>query len=125
MTREGLGAAGFAGAVAIHDASFGQIVGRHFEIDAVAKKNFDAVATQASGEVGEDGVPVFELNGERCARVDLPDGPEDLERRFFGGLGSARGMILRWSRAATASYDWPTFGKRIDAVYRERPFSAS
>jgi hypothetical protein len=39
-----LRAAGLAGAIAIHDPRFGQVVRRHFDLDAIAEKNFDAVA---------------------------------------------------------------------------------
>ena len=80
-------AAHFAGAVAIDDAALREIVGRHLEIDAVAKQNFDAVAAEASGEVGEHGVPVLQLDRKRGAGINLTDGPKDLERRFFSRLG--------------------------------------
>jgi thiol peroxidase len=80
-------ASGFAGSVAVDDPSLAQVVGRHFEIDSVAEKNFDAVATQAPCEVREHRVAVLELNCERRAGVDLTDRSKDFEGRFFDGLG--------------------------------------
>jgi len=81
-----LRAARFSGAVTVDDAALREIVRRHLEIDAVARQDLDPVAPQPSGDVGQDRLPVFQLDGERRAREDLLDRAEELERRLFGRL---------------------------------------
>jgi len=90
-TPRRLRAAGFAGAIAVHDAAFGEVVGRHLEIDAVAGENLDPVAPEAAGDVGQDRLAVLQLDRERRTRKDLLDRAEQLERRFLRRLlGRAR-----------------------------------
>lgn len=72
--------------MAVDDSAFRQVVRRKFDIDAVAGKNSDAMAAQASGDMRQDHVAVLELDRERCARKDLLDAADDLERGFFDGL---------------------------------------
>src|SRR5579872_332011 len=106
---DALGATRFAGAIAVDDAAFGEIVGGHFEIDAITEKNFDAVTTEATGEVREHRVAVLQLDGERRARVNLTNRPENLKGCFLRRFG--RGHTGLGARAATTwgSYDPPTF----------------
>jgi hypothetical protein len=51
VASSSLRTAGFAGAIAIHDPAFGQIVGRKFDVNSIAWKNFDMVPAQTSGDV--------------------------------------------------------------------------
>jgi hypothetical protein len=51
-------------AVPINDSAFRQIVWRQFNVDAIAGKYPDSVAAHAAGDVGEDGMAVFELYGK-------------------------------------------------------------
>ena len=44
----------FSRTVAVHDAALGQIVGRQLHVDAIARKNFNAMAAQTSGNVGQN-----------------------------------------------------------------------
>ena len=83
-----LGAAGFAGAVAVHDAALREVVGRHFEFDPIAEKNLDSVTAQPAGEMRKHGMAVFEFDGEGRTRINLTNGPEDLERGFLDGFGA-------------------------------------
>ena len=114
--------AGFAGAVAVHDPAFGQIVRRHFEIDAVTRQNLDTVAAEPAGDVREDLVAVFQLDRERRRREDLFDRPENFNRALFIGLFWGRfgrfdpaGAFVR----AAGSYDFTCFNC-ICLVYRTR-----
>jgi hypothetical protein len=78
-----LGAAGFAGAVAVYDAPLGEVVGGHLQIDPVSGKNLDPVPAQAPGDVGQDRLAVLELDREGRTRKNLLDRPEQLERGLF------------------------------------------
>jgi len=95
--------------VAVDDSSLGQIVGRHLEIDPVARENSDAVPAQATGDVREDDVSVIELDRKGRAREDLLDAPGDLEggfldvlRRRFGfgrtGAGSSASIARGYGK---------------------------
>ena len=81
-----VGAAGFAGAVAIDDSAFAEVVGRDFDVYAIAGKNFDAVAAQPSGDVRQDHVAVVQLDRKGRARKHLFDVAEDFQRLFFDGV---------------------------------------
>ena len=120
-------AACFASAIAVHDPAFGQIVWRHFEIHAVARQNLDAVAAEPTGDVREDFVPVLELDGERGAREDLFDRPENFNRALFIGL--LRRLLGRFDPAGSlirtaGSYDFTCFNC-MALVYRTRQASAN
>lgn len=79
-------AALFAGAITINDSAFGKVVWRKFEIDSISRKNFDAVAAQTSGDVGQNDVAVVELDRKRRARKNLLDGSANLDRSLFDRL---------------------------------------
>jgi hypothetical protein len=51
-------------AMAESDPAFGQIVGGKFQGDFVSRQNTDAVASQASRQVGQDNALVFELHAK-------------------------------------------------------------
>lgn len=57
-----LGSARFAGAIAVHDAAFGQIVRGDFYVDAIAGKNLDAMTAQTPRDVCEDYVTVVQFD---------------------------------------------------------------
>jgi hypothetical protein len=81
--RRPLRASRFTCTVPVRYAALGQVVGREFHFDPIARKNLDAVTPQTSGDMGEDNVAVIEFDGERGARKDLLDRSEDLDRRFL------------------------------------------
>ena len=54
--------------VAIGYAAFGEIVGRHFQSDAVTGENADAVAAQLAGEMGENEPFLIQLDAKQPAR---------------------------------------------------------
>ena len=80
------GSALFTGAMAVDDAALRQVVRRKLDVDAIAGKNSDAVAAEASCDVREDDVTVLQFYGERSARKDLLDAADDLERGLLDGL---------------------------------------
>ncbi|HTC30137.1 MAG TPA: hypothetical protein VK702_05375 [Candidatus Acidoferrum sp.] len=57
-----LAAACFSRAIAVHDAALTQIVRRNFNVDAIARKNLDAMASQTAGDVRQNGVAIVELD---------------------------------------------------------------
>ncbi len=83
MSATDLVAARLARAIPVDDPAFGQVVRRQLDIDAVARKNLDAVPAQAPGDVGKDRVPVVEFDRERGARKDLADTAVDFQRGLF------------------------------------------
>ena len=109
-------AARFTGTVPINDPCLGEVVGRHFEVDAIAHENLDSVPTQAPRDMREDGMTVLQFHCKRCAWKYLRDGAEDFQRGFFnlgwlrhpGGLGPS---------APAARYDGPTFWLFIPLLY--------
>jgi len=98
-----LRAARFACAVPINDPPLGEIVRGHLEIDAIARENLDAMATQPARNVRENRLAIFEFDCEGRAREHLLDRPEELERRLFRGL--RRDFPRRCAKRTTASYD--------------------
>ena len=110
-------AAGFAGAVTVDDATLRQIVGRHLDIDAIAGKNADVVAAQTAGDVGQDGVAVFELDRERRAGEDLLDRTEQLERGLFGIFDFDRGRL---DRAFAAGLLSTAYGSPLSGTWRRK-----
>jgi butyrate kinase len=53
--------------VAECDSTLGEIVGRQLQGDFVARQHPDAVAAQATCEVGQNDAVLFELNTEQAA----------------------------------------------------------
>src|SRR5580693_5840778 len=49
---------------AVGDATFGEVVGRHFHQHLVAGKDADAILAHTAGRVGDDFVLVLELDAE-------------------------------------------------------------
>jgi hypothetical protein len=80
---KGLVPACFSRAVAVYDATLGQIVRRKFDVDAVTWKNFDAMPAQTSGNVGQNYVAVVEFDRERRAWKHLLDAAVNFKRRLF------------------------------------------
>jgi hypothetical protein len=78
--------------VAIDDSSFGQVVGRHLEIDPITRENTNSVPAQTPGNVCEDDVSVIELDRKGRAGEDLLDAPGDLEGGFLDVLGRRFGF---------------------------------
>src|SRR5690606_25629492 len=58
---------------AIGDAALGQVVGRHFDLDAVTGQDADVVLAHAPGDVRDDLVPVLELHTEHRVGKRLGD----------------------------------------------------
>jgi hypothetical protein len=104
-------AASLACAIAVNDPALGQVVGRHFQVDPVARQNFDAVAPQASRNVGQDRVAVFEFDREGRARKDLLDRTEQLKRRLLDRLVVYPGGVggFGFGSPAPSSYDRAAF----------------
>ena len=104
-------AAGFACAVTVDNTALGQVVRRHFEIDAITRKNLDAMATQPSGDMRQDRMAVFKLDGEGRARENLFDRTKQLEgrllHRLIGDPGSASGLGI--GVPTSPSYDRTAF----------------
>ena len=59
---------------AIDDAGLGQIVGRHFELHAVAGGQADETLAHLAGDVREDLMAVGQLHPKHGARQHLGDG---------------------------------------------------
>lgn len=116
-----LRAASFACPVTINDAALGKVVRRHFEIDAVAQKNLDAMTAEPPGKVGEHRVPVFQLDREGRAGVDLSYGPKDLEGCLFHRLSRAGSVVLWRAISTAAGYDRPTFTQSMWASIAQSP----
>jgi len=104
-----LRAARLARAVAVHDAALREVVRRHFEVDAVARQDLDAMPTEAAGDMRKDRLSVFEFDRERRARKDLLDRPEEFQRRFFSRLFRRAGPGLVGVTAAAARYGRTSF----------------
>src|SRR5271154_7163174 len=68
---------------AIGDATFGQVVGRHFHQHLVAGKNTDAVLAHAARRVGDDLVLVLELDAEGGVRQQLRHHTRKFQQLFF------------------------------------------
>src|SRR3984957_20825232 len=68
---------------AVGDATFGQVVGRHFHQYLVAGKDADAVLAHASRRVGDDFVLVLELDAEGGVRQQLRHHTGKFQQRFF------------------------------------------
>ncbi len=86
------GGAGLAGDLFPEDdPALGQVVGRHFDMDAVADDGPDAVAPHLSGRVGDDPDLVVQRHSEPAVGQDLVDDALDRQQLFFRqGLNSDR-----------------------------------
>ena len=69
---------------AIGDAGLGQIVGGHFQADAIANSEADEMLAHFAGEVGEDFVLVIEPDSEHGSGEDRGDGAFKLDGLFAG-----------------------------------------
>ncbi len=65
------------------DAAFGQIVGGKFQRDLIARQNADAIAAQASRQMGQDDALVFELHAEQPAGEFLKNRSSNFYAVFF------------------------------------------
>jgi hypothetical protein len=72
--------------VPINDSAFRQIVRREFDVDAIARKYSYSVAAHAAGDVGEDGVAVFQLYGKGRTGENLFNAAGDFDRALLGVL---------------------------------------
>src|ERR1700741_2006865 len=69
--------------VAVGYASFGQVVWRHFQSDAMAGQNTNAVAAQLAGQMGEYCAFLIKLNAEQPAGEFFNYGTCDFNTIFF------------------------------------------
>src|SRR5438132_14000188 len=75
------------------DASLGQVVGRHLDVDAIASQNADAVLAHLARRMGEDFVLVVQLHPEHGVGQQLRDGSGKLDHVFFGHSPSLNGSL--------------------------------
>ena len=66
------------------DPALGQIVGRHFDHDAIAGQDTDAVLAHLSGGVGNDFMVVVELHAKRRVGQKLGNGAFEFQQFFLG-----------------------------------------
>src|SRR5262245_60512863 len=78
------------------DPTLGQVVGRHFHVDAVAGEHADAVLAHLAGGVGQDLVVVVELHPEHGVGQKLAHGPGKLDQIFFRH-GPRLGRLAGWA----------------------------
>src|SRR3954447_955270 len=71
--------------VPVDDATAGQVVGRELHDDAVLRQDADVVLAHLAADVGENAVPVGELDAEHGVRQRLDDPALDLDGPFFLG----------------------------------------
>jgi len=65
------------------DATLGQIIGRHFDVDFVADKHADAVFAHFSGGPGDNFVVVLEFHPEHRVGQFLRHGARKLQQFFL------------------------------------------
>jgi hypothetical protein len=70
-------------AFAEYDATFGQIVWRELDADAVSRHDADEVLPHPAGNVGHHNVPAFNLHAEPRIGEGLCDDTLDFQRFFF------------------------------------------
>src|SRR3954463_9220104 len=80
--------------VPIDDAAAGQVVRRELHDDPVLRQDADVVLAHLAADVGENAVPVGELDAEHGVRQRLDDPALDLDGPFF------LGHVLHISRAS-------------------------
>ncbi|VTZ22375.1 hypothetical protein MPC1_1210006 [Methylocella tundrae] len=71
---------------AVGDATLGQVVGRHFDEDLVARKNTNPVLAHFAGRMGDDLMLVFELNPKCRIRQQFDDDSWKFKQFFFRHL---------------------------------------
>jgi len=69
--------------VAVGDAAFGEIVGRHFEGDAVARQDADSITAKLPGQVRENRLFLIQLHAENAVGKLLYYGSCDFNIVFF------------------------------------------
>ena len=69
--------------MAVGDSPFSQIVGRHFQSDAVTRQNAYAVSAELSRQMCENGTILVKLNTEQSAREFLDNGACHFNTIFF------------------------------------------
>ena len=69
--------------MAVGDSPFSQIVGRHFQSDAVTRQNAYAVSAELSRQMRENGTILVKLNTEQSAREFLDNGACHFNTVFF------------------------------------------
>src|SRR5215469_2479237 len=77
--------------VAEDDATLGEIVGCHFDGNAVAGEDADARLLHAAGGIGKRFVVVVELHAKSRVGQHLSDDAVELDQAFFG-----HALVPRW-----------------------------
>jgi hypothetical protein len=67
-----------------YDATFGQIIGCHFDMNAVAHDGADAEFTHLPRRVSDDPVIIFQHDAKAAVRIDFVDHPFERKQLFFG-----------------------------------------
>src|SRR5690606_9515270 len=65
------------------DATFAQVVRRHFNLDAVTGENTDVVLAHLAGDMGNDDVAVVQFYAEHGVRQGVDDGAFQFNLFFF------------------------------------------
>src|SRR5690606_4555927 len=68
---------------AVGDATLGQVVWSHLDLDAIAGQDADVVLAHATGDVGDDLVPILQADPEGGVRQRLDDGAFKLDGIVF------------------------------------------
>ena len=76
-------ARGTGAALAIDDASLGEIIRRHFDADRIAHDRSDAKASHPAGRIGDQAVIVFQHDAETAIGQDFVDHPFEGEKFLF------------------------------------------
>ena len=76
---------------AVGDATLGQVVRRHLDLDLVAGQDADVVLAHAAGNVGRDHVAVLELDPEHGVREGLENRTFEFNAIVFGH------SLFRWA----------------------------
>jgi hypothetical protein len=74
-----------------------QIIRRHFDRDAISGKGFDSILFHSSSGVGDELMPVVELNPITGVRQYLHDQSIELQQFFFCQVMC---LVNEWSNAA-------------------------
>ena len=69
--------------MAVGDSTFGQIVRREFQGDAISRENANAVAAEFAGEVRQNGPLLVKLNAEQSAGELFYYGSSHFNAVFF------------------------------------------
>src|SRR5688572_23112465 len=79
------------GLVAKHHPAFFKIVRGHLDRHAIARNRLDPVALHAPGRIGDDLVPIVELDAEPAVRQDVSHGSFEFQRFFLSHYLSLAG----------------------------------